>query len=354
MRNRWLGMLAVALAVAPPAHATAQLEVSTRAASIRVGGLLQPQYTASSVDAVNNDAYIRRARLRADVTVNDFLTGRVVTEFGSGGDGYILDADMSLHFSEAFVLSIGQFKRAFDIFELPSPSDLPEIEKDGRIEGYAPGCTGVGSLCSYSRFTEALEFAGRDQGVRVNGTSGSLSYQASITNGTGLNTADENDRKSVSGRLTFAVSEELRVSGQLALHDYVDPTGNATALGLGGELELGTWRDGLHVRAAISGGDNWLALAPVSFDPATFLAFQAIGTYYYRLDGERFEGVEPFGRLSYGDPDTGSDDDAGVLITPGVTFYVVGKNRISANLDIYAPQGRGTEYSLKLQSTLYF
>ena len=351
----WSALVLIAAAsVVAPTRAASQIEVSTRAASVRVGGLLQPQYTMSSIDAADNDFYVRRARLRADVAVNTFLTGRVVTEFGSGGGGYILDADMSLHFSEGFILSIGQFKRAFDLFELPNPSDLPEIEKDGRIEGYAPTCAGVGSLCTYSRFTEALQFAGRDQGVRVEGTVGDVSYSASVTNGTGLNTADENDRKSVSGRMTFAVSDNVRVSGQLALHDYVDPAGNATALGFGGDVELGTWRDGLHLRAGVVGGDNWMSLAPGSFDPATFLALQAIGTYYYPLDGDRFEGVEPFGRLSYGDPDTGSSDNAGLLITPGVAFYIVGKNRIAANVDIYSPQGQGTEYSVKLQSTLYF
>lgn len=354
MTRSWSWHVLVVALLVSPSGAQAQIEVGGRAASVRVGGLVQPEYTHSSVDGVNDDLFVRRARLRGDVTVNDFLTGRVVTEFGSGGGGFVLDADMSLHFSDGFILSIGQFKRAFDLFELPNPSDPPEIERDGRIAGYAPGCTGVGSLCTYSRFTEALQFAGRDQGVRVQGTAGSVSYQASLTNGTGLNTRDENDRKSVSGRLTFAVTEDVQVSGQLALHDYVDATGDATALAFGGDVELGTWRDGLHVRGAVVGGDNWLSLDPVSLSPSTFVTFQAIGTYYYPLDGDRIVGVEPFGRLSYGDPDTDADDDAGLLITPGVAFYVVGKNRLSANLDIYDAQGQDTEYSLKLQSTLYF
>jgi hypothetical protein len=86
----------------------------------------------------NNDFYVRRARLRADASVSDFLRGRVVSEFGGSGSGVVLDADISLVFSDAAVLSFGQFKRAFDLFHVPNPSDLPEIERQGQIEGTPP------------------------------------------------------------------------------------------------------------------------------------------------------------------------------------------------------------------------
>ncbi|MDH3207345.1 MAG: OprO/OprP family phosphate-selective porin [Gemmatimonadota bacterium] len=349
---RALGLFAVALLLLVPTQSAAQLQVSGRGATLTLGGLLQPQYTASSVESADNDFMVRRARLRAEVMVNDFIGGRVLTEFG-GGSGIILDAYMSLAFSEGFNLSVGQFKRAFDIFELPSPGDLPEIERDGRIEGYAP-CASVGSICSFSRLTEGLSFAGRDIGVRVDGSSGALSYLATLTNGTGLNTSDQNDRKSLSGRVTYAVNEDVSVSGQLGLHDYVDPSGNATAVGFGGEVEVGTWRDGLHVRGAVVTGDNWRDLTPVTFDPATFLTFQGIVTYYYPMDSDRLVGVEPLARLSFGDPNTDTDGDGGVLITPGVMFYINGRTRIGANLDIYSPQTGDKEFSLGGQTTFYF
>lgn len=346
------GRLAVSLLLGLPLVASAQLEVSGRGASLTVGGLVQPLYAHSSIDAADNEFEIRRARLRAEASVNDFISGRVLTEWG-GGSGRILDAYVQLGFSESVVVSAGQFKRAFDMFELPSPADLPEIERDGRIEGYAP-CASVGSICSYSRLTEGLALAGRDIGLRVAGSSGSLSYMATLTNGTGLNTSDENDRKSASGRVTLAVSEDLRISGQLALHDYVAPDGDATALAFGGEVELGTWRDGLHVRGAIVAGDNWRALDPGSLDPATFVAFQAIATRYFPVDEERLVGIEPLARLSYGDPDADDDDDSGVLFTPGIMFYLFGRTRIGANFDTYWPQGGDAEFSFKILTTLYY
>ena len=82
--------------------------------------------------------------------------------------------------------------------------------------------------------------------------------------------------------------------------------------------------------------------------------FQALGSYYRPLAGGRFEGVEPLLRVSWGDPDTDADDDAGIVLTPGIMLYVLGRNRIGVNLDYYSPETGSEELSLKIQSYLYF
>jgi hypothetical protein len=345
--------LALALLVPPlrPAPVSAQVEIAARAATITFGGRLHMQYAHSSMDAADNDFLIRRARMIAEVRVNDFMSGRVQPDFAGGGAA-LKDAYVSLDFSEAFELTLGQFKRPFDIFELASSTDLSLIERDGRVEGLS-ACAGVGSICSYSRFTEALGYSDRDLGVRVSGASGTLGYQASLTNGTGADTPDENDRKSVSGRVTWSATDRVRVSGQIGLHDYVDAAGDATAVAFGGDVEVGTWREGLHVQAAFVAGDNWRALDP-QLDPATFLTWQAVASYYHPLAGDRIAAVEPLARMSWGDPDRDADDDGGILLTPGVMLYVLGRNRIGVNLDYYAPQSGSSELSLKVQSYLYF
>ena len=84
------------------------------------------------------------------------------------------------------------------------------------------------------------------------------------------------------------------------------------------------------------------------------MAFQGILTYYIPHDGERLVGIEPLGRLSYGDPNTDVDDDGGVLFTPGVMFYLSGQTRVGANLDIYSPQVGDSEFALTVQTTLVF
>jgi hypothetical protein len=341
----------LALAVVAPAVASGQVEIRARSATITFGGRLHTQYSLSSIDGADNDFFTRRARMIAEVRINDFLSGRVQPDF-AGGAVALKDAFVTFAFADALELTFGQFKRSFDIFGLASSTDLSLIERDGRVEGLST-CSGVGSICSYSRFTERLGYSDRDMGVRVSGASGRLSYQASLTNGTGGDAPDENDAKSMSGRVTVDATEDLRVSGQVGLHDYVDAVGNATALAFGGDVELGTWRDGLHVQAAVVAGDNWQAL-DAQLDPATFLTFQGVASYYHPLGGGRLAGVEPVARISYGDPDTATDDDGGLLITPGVMLYVQGRNRIGVNLDYYAPEAGDGELSLKIQSFLYF
>jgi Phosphate-selective porin O and P len=351
--RRLLRLLALALTLAAvPTGVTAQTEISARGAKIRIGGRLHSQYTASSVTDAENDFFFRRVRIIADITVNDFVSARVQPDF-SGGKTALQDAYVRLAFSKAFRLSMGQFKRAFDLFELSSSTDLSLIERDGRVEGLG-GCAGVGSVCSYSRLTEKLGFAGRDQGIKIDGSSGSVSYLASVTNGTGINRADENDAKSYSGRVTVAASDRVRISGQLAIHDYVDSSDdNQEAVGWGADLDVGGWRDGVHFQAALSGGDNWKA-PDASDEPATFFAVQGVLSYYKPLEGDRISGVEPLLRLSFGDPDTGLDDDGGALFTPGFMLYFQGKNKIGANVDVYSPQSGDTEFSFKLQTFLYF
>ncbi len=67
-----------------------------------------------------------------------------------------------------------------------------------------------------------------------------------------------------------------------------------------------------------------------------------------------FVAVEPLARVSWADPDADADDDAGLLLTPGLLAYVGGRNKIGANVDVYSPQGGETEWSLKVQTFLHF
>jgi hypothetical protein len=345
--------MTVATASATPRDASAQIATVTgRAGSLQLGGRLHSQYSASSIEAADNDFFLRRARLRVDAEITDWISGTVMTDFAAG-QADLQDVFVRFELSDAFNVSIGQLKRAFDLFELHSSTDLSLIERTGAIEGLAV-CSGVGSICSYSRFTEQLRYAGRDQGVRIEGASGTLSYQVTVTNGTGIGIGDENDLKSFSGRVTLASSEVLRTSAQLAFHDYVGPGDeNATAVAWGGDVEYGTWRDGLLVQAGVVFGDNW-ELLDAEDDPMGFLTLQGVASYYRPLEGDRIVGVEPLARLSYGDPNLDGDDDGGLLFTPGVMAYFSGRNKIGANLDVYSPQTGDTEWSLKVQTFLYF
>ena len=334
------------VAVASPAQVRAQ-----DFPSVDLGGRVQAQYAQSSIDAANNDFFFRRVRLRANISVNEWITGRIQPEFAGGGAA-LQDAYVDLSFSEGLNLRIGQFKRPFDLFDLASSTDLSVIERDGRIEGLG-GCPGVGRLCSHNRLTDALEFSGRDQGVMLDGAAGRVEYAVMVSNGEGANASDVNDGKSFSSRVVVAASDDLRIAGKLGVHDYLSSAiETSQALAFGVDAEWGTWRDGFHAQVSVVSGENWEL--PVAGDPVTFQSVEGWAAYYHPLEGERVVGIEPLLRVGYADANTDGVDDAGTLLTPGLMFYFGGRNKMGANMDIYRPQAGPTEYSLKIQTYLYF
>lgn len=344
----------VALFLGPHPRGLAGQDVTARAASVRIGGRLHAQYTRSSIAGSLDDLFLRRARLTVDAALSDRLTVRLQPEF-AGGTGKLKDAWARLDLRDDLALTVGQFKRPFDLFGLESSTDLSIIERDGRVEGL-DDCAGVGLACSYSRFTEQLELAERDLGVRVDGGVGRVTWSASVTNGAGANTSDENDAKSFAGRVGVALDRGWSVGAQVAVHDYVGPDDpDAMAPAWSADVQYGDWRDGVHLQAAVVGGENWRNLDDDGA-PSDFRAVQGVASVFLPLgDGEGVvTALEPLARVSFADPDTGLDDDAGLLVTPGVMLYLGGKNKIGANLDVYSPQGSDTETSLKLQTFLYF
>lgn len=350
--KRSLLVLAVLLAFIPAEAAMAQTEITARGASIRVGGRLHAQYQSSSAEGSEADFFIRRARLTLDVTVNDFLSARLMPDF-SGGTAELQDAYFRLTFADQFRVSMGQFKRPFDLFELSSSTDMGVIERDGRVDG-VDSCSGVGKVCSYGRFSSSLGLGGRDQGILAEVTLDRLSFSAAMTNGTGINTSDDNNDKTYIGRATFSATDKVTVGGALAAKDYVDGDSNEYANIWSLDAQYGGYRGGLLLQGAVLGGDNWKNPDADTGDATTFLAWQAMGSYYFPVSGQRFVGWEPVLRVSAGDPDTALDDDGGLVFTPGLMLYVQGRNRIGVNVDYYTPQTGDAEWSLKIQSFLYF
>jgi len=350
MRRIFIALSLVTLGT-PPVEAAAQ-EISARYADVRLGGRMHAQYSASSVSGAENDFFFRRVRLTADVNVTDFFSARIQPDF-AGGETQLHDAYVRFNFSDGFRFSMGQFKRAFDLFELASSNDLSLIERDARVEG-VNSCAGVGGTCSYARLTEKLGFAGRDQGVKLELSGGRVSFLGTATNGTGINTSDENDAKSYSGRLSVEAGDNVTVSGQVAVHDYLTADDeNEYAPAWGADVEVGDWRDGLHLQAGLASGDNWKEL-DAGGEAAPFMAYQGMLSYYVPLDDPRWSGVEPLARVSFADPNGDADDDGAVIFTPGLMLYVQGRNKIGFNLDMFSPQTGDTEYSFKMQAFLYF
>ncbi len=346
---------AVLLAAGAAETGLAQVEISARSAQVRFGGRLHSQFATSSAEGgKSTDFFTRRARFTLDIGVSDLLDARVQPDFG-GGELDLKDAYFRLNVSQGFRFSVGQFKRAFDIFELNSSTDIVVVERTGRINGFS-GCAGPGGTCALSRFTEKLAYSDRDIGFKADGSIGDrLSYMATLTNGTGTSGADENSGKSLAGRVTLRLADNVSASANVSRHDFVGLHGEGeSATAFGADLEIGRFRSGTHLQVGLIGGANWRLQRLEGAETPSFLTGQVIVSRYVPLESASFEAVEPMARVSWGDPDRGLADDGGLLLTPGLFVYVAGKNRIGANLDIYDPASGPREVSFKLQTYLYY
>lgn len=333
--------------------AAAQLRVPDNV-SLRLSGRLHAQFNTTSVDAEPSAEFlVRRARLTVEIGVGEYLVGKIEPDFGEGALD-LKDAWARLELHPAFNLQAGQFKRPFDLFELTSSTRILVVERAGGIRGVS-GCAGPGGVCSFSRLTEKLEFSDRDIGVLVDGTRGALSWAASLTNGTGSNTADENGNKSWTGRLAVAVRPDLVIAANGALHDYVHATSGLDryAHAIGVDVEYGSYAAGPHIQAGLVAGENWQNPTGPE-EGSTFVTAQTIATWRASTARGPVTGIEPLIRVSYGDPDTDTGADHGWLLTPGLNIHFLTRNRLALNVDYWSPDTGEGEWSFKGQMFFYF
>ncbi len=322
-----------------------------------VGGRVHLQGNTTSAEGEHTSEFMmRRARIWVGTRVNDWIDGAVQVDV-SGGSAVARYAFLRFALGSDTRLSLGQFKRAFDVFELTSSSEILVVERDADVRG-AFGCAGVGGVCSYSRFSEQLQFSSLDVGALLEGESegGKVGYLFAVTNGAGPNRREENGAKSFSGRLALHPAEDVTLALNGGLHDFPNAvTGeDAYAPAVALDVEVGSFTRGLHLQAGFMTGENWRNL-DAGGDGSTFLAWQGIATYRIPVEGTgRVRAVEPVGRVSWGDPDRDAASDGGLVVTPGFVVHFQGRNKVSANLDVWRPQSGDTVWGLKTQAYLYF
>lgn len=354
--NTWTKLAPALLLALSPAVATAQITVTTGNAELKIGGYLQGQLLTTSVDSHprTTDMIVRRARLVFDLKLNDFISARFQPSFDVFVSR-IQDAYVRLTFAPQARVTIGQFKRPFDVFELTSSSQILVIERTGIVPGVNT-CSGGILICTYGTLSGGLRYGGRDLGVMLDGAVGSsrLRYAFSITNGSGISQREENGTKSYTGRLAMSLPGNLAVSGQIGVHDFINETRDmndyASAWAL--DADWGTYERGLHVKAGVMGGENWRGLTDEG-DPREFTAVQGIATYKFLLRGDgRVQAIEPVLRVSTSDMKGAGGD--GLLITPGVVFFFTGRTKFAVNTDIWSPDEGDAQWSLKAQMYFHF
>lgn len=373
--------LIITAILAVPAPVAAQT-VEAGPVKLKLNGRIQTQFNTTSIDGddVGSGDEIpfstfetRRVRFGVTVQVEDWITGKLEPDFALGRLS-LKDAWVNLAFDPRFQLRVGQFKKPFSLMELTSGTTVAPIERGVRIRGlddellaFGPGqrswaeLDGTPLLGGEYDLLDRMGYLGRDIGAAVHGRFGRFGYEVGFFNGNGPDARDDTSEKSVAGRLTYRPNDawpltlgadvshrEFRGSGEVDGVHVDDRELDGTVFGI--DAEWGAFRrPGLRLLAEAVTGSNILT-------DATLFGAQAIASTFLPLRGDRLEGVEPLLRLSYGDPDTGTEDDQAFFLTPGVNLYFLGRNRLMFNWDVFLPGDDrvGTAHAFRAQAQVVF
>lgn len=350
---------------------------AAQAPNIRVSGRMQAQYRLSSGDSsssfdaarptVHNGFEIRRLRIQTDVRFGDNMLVVIQPSF-ENGSLRMRDAYLRVGLAPQLGVTIGQEKSPFQRYELNSSNNLLSIERGVRILGLS-GREGLNDLLAVNGY------ASHDLGAFVDWAApgNKVAVKLGVQNGSRESAADVNDAKSFFGRAAATVMVNandqpvLQVGGSFAARDraicrsldptsastctayYADSSEATTAFGL--DLEWGGFRPGWHVIADFATGDNVpLAtrkatgrntgnLDSASAPIVTFRGISLVGAYRLNTTGpdtRLVKTIEPALRIDYLDPDTDTDDDHGVLITPALNIYFANSVVLRAGFDFYS------------------
>jgi hypothetical protein len=370
--SRALGTAALtALAVIP-------LAAQTTYPSAKIKGRLQAQYynynhTTFAGDSGTSNFFIRRARIQADVAINEYInmviqpsfeggrspsssscTGRlnpdstVTTTCTNGNGGLRLrDAFMDVSFMKEsaksrFAIRLGQEKRPFGRYELTSSNNLPSIER-----GAGKGLPGKAS----NNMFDDNGFISHDVGASAIFTSKlndrqNVFLQAGVYNGQGESLDDRNKRKSFGFRGTVDVYSKLNVGGSFFSHDNPrvaagkDSSYSNTAFGLDAAWSK-PGEEGLYaVVDYMQGKDKSVAANKIR-------GLSVVGAYNIRMKSPTawLYAIEPSFRFDLADPNTASaaDQDRITTITGAVGFYMSSKAQFRVGYDYQKSQATGAK-----------
>jgi hypothetical protein len=370
--------LGAALAVTFVLGTAASLAAQTTYPSAKIKGRLQAQYynfnhTSFTGDSGTSNFFIRRARIQADVAINEYINmvlqpsfegGRapssssctarlnpdstVTTRCTNGNGGLRLrDAFMDVSFMKEsaktrFTLRMGQEKRPFGRYELTSSNNLPSIER-----GAGKGLPGKAS----NNMFDDNGFLSHDVGASLILTSKlndhqHLFLQAGAYNGQGESLDDRNKRKSFGFRGTVDVLSKLNVGGSFFSHDNAfiaaaaDSSYSNTAWGVDAAWSK-PGEAGLYaVVDYMQGKDRSVAANKIR-------GLSVVGAYNVRLKSPTswLYAVEPSFRFDLADPNTAgaSNQDRITTVTGAVGFYMSSKAQFRVGYDYQKSQATGTK-----------
>jgi len=175
---------------------------------ITIAGYTQVRYQVLEETGKIDGFDIRRARLDVKGVISPYWSYRV--QFDLAGTPKLIDAYAELKLNDYFNFTIGQAKIPFSLENLTSSNKLELIDRSQAVEALVARGKDVGGNQN-----------GRDIGIQLGGTILKLKdrpvvdYRVGIYNGSGINTADNNEKKDYAARLILHPVTGLDISGAL-------------------------------------------------------------------------------------------------------------------------------------------
>jgi hypothetical protein len=321
--------------------------------------------SACEFDVATSELFLRRARLVFTGKVKGWIDFKFQPDFSKINTVTLLDAYARFNFSDAARLRVGNFKRAFDGFQLTSSSQILTIERDIDIPGI-PALTAV----SLDELTTGSRFADRDIGIQFEGGVRGFKYWAAVMNGASDQANSDDNGKQWIGRAQYtfdlgSLPLAIAVAGALSDQSYEQENGSLKTEYTGsGEVfaQLGGFSSGPIVQAGYIFGKNPNQNKagddrdPVLGEPfANQYGWQVIGAYKILLE-KGLEAIEPVLRVTGGDPNTDVENNGGWAITPGIELFFFGRTKLAVNWDFVFPTDSSlrSENSFKSQLQVYF
>jgi hypothetical protein len=332
----------VLVTAAPAAGQGFTIATPDSSARITFGGRVQTIFNTTSVDdEPGTQTELRRVRLEATLQLGRVVSGKIQPEF-AGSRVLLKDAYVRLNFDPALQVWAGQAHRPFGVVSPYSTVRLTPMEKGVRIRGVSEAYDEYNILLG-------LGYSDRDVGLQLRGEPAGaplgLSYAVGFFNGPARNPAPHENTYQVVARVAAHPVEWARVGVGYSRIDFAnvidDVAGVETHEGAAWEadVELGSERGGFHAVAEVTRGD---------FDPfagAEFWGAQGWVSYRTGRASSTIAGLEPFVRVSHGDPDMddvvpdlGANAVGGTLVTPGINLWLGGLNRFALNYEVWSSE----------------
>jgi hypothetical protein len=347
---------ALLLVTAPAAGQGFVIATPDSSAKITFAGRVQTLFNTSSVDDVPAaQTELRRVRLEANLQLGELVYGKIQPEF-AGSRVTLKDAYVRLNFHPAAQLWAGQAHRPFGAISPASTVRILPIEKGLRIRGVR------GAYDEYNLLLN-LGYSERDVGLQLRGELKDaplgLSYAAGFFNGPAQALAPEENTWQAVARIAARPASAVRLGVSWSRIDHVlEETTEETLETAGGQaweadVELGSERGGPRVVLEAAYGD---------FNPfvdAKFFGAQGWAAYRTGRMSRHVAALEPFVRVSRGDPDVDGEGlvgpaTGGTLFTPGINLWLGGLNRIAVNYEVWTPETGDAVHSFKTMFQVAF